>query len=79
MLFLGFTTSLYMESLSAFFALLLTLIGALVVIYAGQYLKHARGVWRFFTYILRNSGRAVLRLASHRRVVYIYPGVHLRV
>jgi multicomponent K+:H+ antiporter subunit A len=49
---LGVTTSLYMDSLSAFFALLITLIGTLVVIYAGQYFKHARGVWRFFTYIL---------------------------
>ncbi len=49
---MGFSASLYMDSLSAFFALLITLIGTLVVLYAGHYFKHTRGTWRFFTYIL---------------------------
>ena len=68
---LGFSTSLYMDSLSAFFALLVTLIGTLVVIYAGQYFKHARGVWRFFTYILLFMG-AMLGLVMAGDVLTLF-------
>ncbi len=53
---LGLRSCLYLDSLSAFFALLITLIGTLVVIYAGQYFKTATGVWRFFTYLLMFMG-----------------------
>ncbi len=53
---IGIKTCLYLDSLSAFFALLITLIGTLVVIYSGQYFKTAKGIWRFFTYILLFMG-----------------------
>ncbi len=49
---MGFNFGLYFDSLSALFALLITFIGTLVVIYAGQYFKGEPGAWRFFTYIL---------------------------
>lgn len=48
--------SLYMDSLSAFFALLVCLIGTLVVVYAGYYFKTDKGSWRFFSYILAFMG-----------------------
>ncbi|MCG8635517.1 MAG: DUF4040 domain-containing protein [Desulfobacterales bacterium] len=54
--FKGFSFSLYVDSLSAFFGLLVSLIGTLVVIYAGYYFSHAKGSWRFFTYILGFMG-----------------------
>jgi multicomponent K+:H+ antiporter subunit A len=43
---------LYLDSLGALFALLITFIGTLIVIYAGQYFKGKEGVWRFQAYIL---------------------------
>ena len=52
----GLTSSLYFDSLSALFSLLITFIGALVLIYAGQYFKNDKGSWRFFTYILLFMG-----------------------
>jgi len=52
----GFTAGLYLDSLSALFALLITLIGSLVLIYAGQYFKDDEGAWRFFAYILLFMG-----------------------
>ena len=44
----GFWFSFYMDSLAAFFALLVTLIGTLVVVYAGYYFASDDGAWRFF-------------------------------
>lgn len=38
------------------FALLITFIGTLVIIYAGQYFKGDSGPWRFFAYILLFMG-----------------------
>jgi multicomponent K+:H+ antiporter subunit A len=49
---IGFNVSFYLDSLSAIFALLITSIGTVVIIYAGQYFKHDSGTWRFYTYIL---------------------------
>jgi len=49
---LGLSLGLYVDSLSALFALLVTLIGALIVIYAGQYFKGDEGAWRFQAYVL---------------------------
>jgi NADH:ubiquinone oxidoreductase subunit 5 (subunit L)/multisubunit Na+/H+ antiporter MnhA subunit len=49
---LGLGAALYFDHLSALFALLVTGIGALVVIYAGYYFKGDPGAWRFFSYIL---------------------------
>lgn len=48
--------SFYLDSLSALFALLITPIGTLVVVYAGYYFKNAPDVWRFFTYIFLFMG-----------------------
>ena len=51
----GLSLGLYYDSLSALFALLVTLIGALIVVYSGQYFKgdpKERGAWRFQVYIL---------------------------
>jgi len=49
---LGLNLGLYLDSLGALFALLITFIGALIVIYGGQYFKGTEGVWRFQAYIL---------------------------
>lgn len=54
--FPGGRFSLYMDSLGAFFGLLVTLIGFLVVIYSGYYFGKDRGSWRFFAYILGFMG-----------------------
>jgi multicomponent K+:H+ antiporter subunit A len=52
---LGLSFSLYFDHLSALFALLVTGIGTLVVVYAGYYFKSEQrpwGEWRFLTYLL---------------------------
>ena len=49
---LGLELGLYYDSLSALFALLVSLIGALVVVYAGQYFKGDNSAWLFQSYIL---------------------------
>ena len=48
---LGLNASLYFDSLAALFALLITGIGTLVVVYTGYYFKGQPGAWRFLTYI----------------------------
>ena len=49
---LGIQGSLYFDNLSAVFALLVTGIGTLVVIYSGYYFKGDRSAWRFLSYLL---------------------------
>lgn len=49
---LGLTLSLYYDGLSALFALLVTGIGTLVVIYTGYYFQKDPGCWRFLVYLL---------------------------
>ena len=49
---LGLGAALYFDHLSALFALLVTGIGSLVMVYAGYYFKDDPGAWRFFSYIL---------------------------
>jgi multicomponent K+:H+ antiporter subunit A len=44
--------TLHLDYLSGLFAVLVTGIGALAVIYAGYYFKGDAGAWRFFTYLL---------------------------
>ncbi len=53
---LGLRAALYLDSLSALFALVITLIGTLITIYAGQYFQGEKGAWRFFTYLLLFMG-----------------------
>ncbi len=48
---LGLNFSLYLDGLSALFALLVTGIGALVVVYAGYYLSDDPGAPRFYAYL----------------------------
>jgi multicomponent K+:H+ antiporter subunit A len=68
---IGLNASLYFDSLSAFFALLITFIGTLVVIYAGQYFKGDTGAWRFFAYILLFMG-AMLGLVMAGDVLTLF-------
>jgi NADH:ubiquinone oxidoreductase subunit 5 (subunit L)/multisubunit Na+/H+ antiporter MnhA subunit len=48
---LGMTANLYFDNLNALFLLLVTGIGALVIIYSGYYLKDDSGAWRFLAYM----------------------------
>ena len=48
----GVQGNLYYDNLSAVFALLVTGIGTLVVIYSGYYFKGDRSTWRFLSYLL---------------------------
>lgn len=48
----GLSASLYFDSLGALFAYLITFIGALILIYAGQYFKEDRTAWRFMILLL---------------------------
>ncbi len=48
---LGMEASLYVDHLAALFALLVTGIGVLVVIYTGYYFKGDQTAWRFLAYI----------------------------
>lgn len=49
---LGLSLSLYLDNLSALFALMVTGIGILVVIYTGYYFQKETGTWRFMAYLL---------------------------
>ena len=49
---LGLDFSLYLDGLSALFALMVTGIGTLIIIYAGQYFGQDSSAWRFLAYIL---------------------------
>ena len=68
---IGFNVSFYFDSLSALFALLITFIGTMVVIYAGQYFKNDSGTWRFFTYLLLFMG-AMLGLVMAGDVLTLF-------
>lgn len=49
---LGLRVTLYLDAFAALFALLISGIGTLVVIYAGYYFKGEAGAWRFITYLM---------------------------
>lgn len=49
---LGLSLGFYLDSLAALFALIVTLIGVLVLVYGGQYFKGDESAWRFQTYLL---------------------------
>lgn len=44
--------SLYLDNLSAFFGLVVTGIGVLVIVYAGYYFKGDNTAWKFITYMM---------------------------
>lgn len=48
----GLTLGFYIDGLSLFFALIVTFIGILVVIYTGYYFKGDQKAWRFHVYML---------------------------
>lgn len=68
---LGLSFGFYVDSLSAVFALLVTFIGACVVIYTGQYFKGEQGVWRFNLYLLLFMG-AMLGLVMAGDVITLF-------
>jgi len=68
---IGLSAGLYLDSLSAFFGFLITLIGALVIIYAGQYFKGDQSAWRFLAYILLFMG-AMLGLVMAGDVLTLF-------
>lgn len=49
---LGLNLGFYVDSLSLLFAFIVTFIGVLVVVYAGQYFKGDQGAWRFMAYLM---------------------------
>lgn len=49
---LDLSLSLYLDGLSLLFALIITFIGILIIVYTGQYFKGDPSAWRFLTYIL---------------------------
>ena len=49
---LGIQAVLYLDGLSALFALLVTGIGTLVIIYSGYYMKEDRDAWKFLAYMM---------------------------
>ena len=49
---LNLTLSLTFDSLAALFALLVTGIGTLIIVYTGQYFKGDEGAWRILSYLL---------------------------
>ena len=69
----GLALGLYFDSLSALFALLVTLIGALIIIYTGYYFKGERSAWRFLTYLLLFMGAMLgLVLAGDVLTLFIF-------
>lgn len=67
----GLHVSLYLDSLGALFALLVTAIGTLVTVYAGQYFKGETGAWRFFSYLMLFMG-AMLGLVMAGDVLTLF-------
>jgi NADH:ubiquinone oxidoreductase subunit 5 (subunit L)/multisubunit Na+/H+ antiporter MnhA subunit/multisubunit Na+/H+ antiporter MnhB subunit len=49
---LGLTLGFYIDSLSLFFAMIVTFIGTLIVLYTGYYFKGDQKAWRFHVYML---------------------------
>jgi multicomponent K+:H+ antiporter subunit A len=49
---IGLNLALYLDGLSALFALLITGIGTLIMIYTGYYFKGQPDAWKFMTYML---------------------------
>ena len=68
---LGLDLGFYFDSLSALFALLVTFIGTLIVIYTGQYFKGDQSAWRFLTYLLLFMG-AMLGLVMAGDVLTLF-------
>ncbi|UCC52922.1 MAG: hypothetical protein JSV68_02955, partial [Anaerolineaceae bacterium] len=69
----GLPLTLYLDGLSAFFALLVTFIGTVVTIYTGQYFQGDPAAWRFLTYIFLFMGSMLaLVLAGDVITLFIF-------
>jgi multicomponent K+:H+ antiporter subunit A len=70
---LGLSFSLYLDGLSTLFALLVSGIGTLIVIYTGYYFKGEQGVWRFYLYLLLFMGAMLgLVLAGDLITLFVF-------
>lgn len=70
---LGIKLSFYIDGLSLLFALLVSGIGALVMIYAGGYLKGHEGIGKFYIYILLfMSSMLGVVLASNLITMFVF-------
>lgn len=70
---LGINLSFYVDGLSLIFALLITVIGALVIIYAGAYLAGNRLLGRFYTLVLMFMGSMLgLVLADNLITMFVF-------
>ena len=68
---LGIELSFYVDGLSLLFALLITFIGAFIVLYAGAYLKGHADLGRFFMFVLMFMG-SMLGLVLADNVVTLF-------
>ncbi|MEZ4517492.1 MAG: hydrogen gas-evolving membrane-bound hydrogenase subunit E [Chloroflexota bacterium] len=68
---LGLSFGFYLDALAALFALLVTFIGAIVVVYTGQYFKGDQTAWRFLAYLFLFMG-AMLGLVMAGDVITLF-------
>ena len=68
---LGLSLGLYLDSLAALFALLITSIGTIVVVYTGQYFQGKQSAWRFLAYLMVFMG-AMLGLVMAGDVITLF-------
>ncbi len=70
---LGLTFGFYVDALAAFFGMLVTFIGAIVIVYTGQYFKGDQSAWRFLTYMFLFMGSMLgLVLAGDVITLFIF-------
>ncbi len=70
---LGLSLGFYADALAVFFALIVTFIGAIVIVYTGQYFKGDQSAWRFLTYMLLFMGSMLgLVLAGDIITLFIF-------
>ncbi len=70
---LDLSLGLYADALAVFFALIVTFIGAIVIVYTGQYFKGDQSAWRFLTYMLLFMGSMLgLVLAGDIITLFIF-------
>jgi multicomponent K+:H+ antiporter subunit A len=70
---LGLSLGFYVDDLALFFALIVTFIGILVIVYGGQYFKGDQSAWRFQAYMLLFMGSMLgLVLAGDVLTLFIF-------
>lgn len=70
---LGLSLGFYVDGLAMLFALLVTFIGVIVVVYTGQYFKGDQSAWRFLAYLLLFMGSMLgLVLAGDVITLFIF-------